>query len=217
MSEAAPIRRRSPILLPITPEESEMRDGWEVTLEYEREGDGPWLVDLSHRARWDVQDRHLGEQRPFGLAVPEEWGAVALRDGLLINRMNRTQASIWHVGPDPAPETPVGVEFTDTTDSHCWIAIIGESTPRVMEALTSLDLLPPGVDVPRLVQGPVLHVPAQIVAFPHDGVLLTVARGYGQTFVEALLHAAADLGLRPAGERAFTRWWAERRETPIEA
>lgn len=217
MSEAAPVRRRSPILLPITPEESEVRDGWDVILEYEREGDGPWLVDLSHRARWDVQDRHIGEQRPFGLAVPEEWGAVALKDGLLVNRMNRTQSSIWHVGPDRAPQIPATVEVTDTTDSHCWLAIIGESTPRVMEAVTSLDLFPPTVDIPRLVQGPVLHVPAQIVVFPRDGVLLTVARGYGQTFVEALLHSTVDLGLRPAGERAFIGWWAGRRGSSVEA
>jgi hypothetical protein len=200
------ITRRSPVLLPVTPMRSERRDGWDVVLEYEGEGEGPWLVDLSHRARWDVQDRDIGEQRPFNLEVPSGWGAVAHSRGLLINRMNRTQASIWHVGPDTAPEPPHGIEFTDTTDSHCWIAVIGESAPRVLEGVTNLDLFPPAAAGPRLVQGPVLHVPAQIVAFPATCALIAVARGYGQTFVEALLHGTHDTGLRPAGEDAFSRW-----------
>ncbi|MDH3732361.1 MAG: sarcosine oxidase subunit gamma SoxG [Gemmatimonadota bacterium] len=194
------------MLLPITPLETERRDGWEVVLEYEGEGEGPWLVDLSHRSRWDVQDRAIGEARPFGLAVPEEWGSARESDGLLINRMNRTQISIWHIGPGDAPRTRGSVDSTDTTDSHCWLAIVGFGTPRVMEALTSLDLFPPDRAGPRLTQGPVLHVPAQIVTFPDECVLIAVARGYGQTFAEAILHSAADLGIRPGGERAFSRW-----------
>jgi hypothetical protein len=201
-----PILRRSPILLPITPVESERRDGWEVVLEYEGEDDGPWLVDLSHRQRWDVQDRHVGEQQPFGLDVPSTWGDVGSGEGLLINRMNRTQASIWHIGPGAPPATPAGIEFTDTTDSHCWLAVVGDATPRVMEALTSLDLFPPGRSHPRLTQGPVLHIPAQIVTFPDTCALLAVSRGYGQTFTETILHAASDLGIRPGGERLFARW-----------
>ena len=204
--DSTPILRRSPLLLPITPVESERRDGWEVILEYEGEDQGPWLVDLSHRQRWDVQDGRIDDQRPFGLDVPTAWGDTVSGKGLLINRMNRTQVSIWHIGPGAAPSTPAEVPFTDTTDSHCWLAVIGESTPRVMEALTGLDLFPPGLDGPRLTQGPVLHIPAQIVSFPAACALMTVSRGYGQTFTEAILHAAGDLGIRPGGERVFSRW-----------
>jgi hypothetical protein len=200
------IRRRSPVLLPITPARSERRDGWDVVLEYEGEGEGPWLVDLSHRNRWDFQDRDLGDHRPFAIDVPTGWGDVARSRGLLVSRMNRTQASIWHIGPDPAPETPTGVEFTETTDSHCWISVIGGDAPRVLEGVTNLDLFPPGATGPRLVQGPVLHVPAQIVVIPATCALIAVARGYGQTFVEALLHATHDAGLRPGGEDVFARW-----------
>ena len=203
---SGPPLRRSPVLVPVTPLEMERRDGWDVVLEYEGERDGPWLVDLSHRSRWDVQDRAVGEARPFEQAVPEAWGGVHEGAGLLVNRMNRTQASIWHIGPQPAPETPTAVEFTETTDSHCWVAVIGAETPRVMQAVTSLDLFPPGVEEPRLVQGPVLHVPAQIVTFPRDCALIAVARGYGQTFADAFLHSTVDLGLRVGGERVFQRW-----------
>ncbi len=203
---STPHLRRSPVLLPITPAESERRDGWEVILEYEGEADGPWLVDLSHRRRWDVQDGRIDDRRFFGLAVPSAWGDTTSAKSLLINRMNRTQASIWHIGPGAPPEMPATTEFTDTTDSHCWLAVVGDSTPRVMGALTSLDLFPPGRSRPRLTQGPVLHIPAQIVTFPHTCALMTVSRGYGQTFVEAILHSAHDLGLRPGGEHVFARW-----------
>ena len=205
----AGIRRRSPVLLPIPPVRTELRDGWEVVLEYEGEAEGPWLVDLSHRVRWDLQDAEIGDRRPFGVPVPERWGDVSYSNGLLVNRMNRTQASIWHVGPDPAPEPPVGIEFTDTTDSHCWLAFLGPRVDRVLESMSSLDLFPPDAHGPRLIQGPILHVPAQIVAFPKGGALVAVARGYGQAFADAALHAARDVGLRPGGEAVYSRWLAE--------
>jgi hypothetical protein len=79
-----------------------------------------------------------------------------------------------------------------------------------MEALSNLDLFPPQGSQFRLTQGPVLHVPAQVVACAPDCALFAVSRGYGQTFTEAVLHSAHDLGLRPGGERIFTRWRDER-------
>jgi hypothetical protein len=33
-----------------------VRDNWTVALEYDDEGQGPWLVDLAHKTRWDLQD-----------------------------------------------------------------------------------------------------------------------------------------------------------------
>lgn len=197
--------RRSPVLFPVPPVEIEERGGWVVVLEYENEGDGPWLVDLSHRARWDFQDRRIDEHEPFGMTVPGTPGGVAVESGLMINRMNRTQAAIWHVGPDDAPVTPSEVSCTDTTDSHCWIAIVGEAAPAVFERATNLDLFPPDRSAPFLTQGPVLHVPCQVVTWAADLALLACSRGYGRTFAEALLDAAADVGLRPGGESIFTR------------
>jgi hypothetical protein len=38
------------------PTKSEVRDNWTVALEYDEEGQGPWLVDLAHKTRWDLQD-----------------------------------------------------------------------------------------------------------------------------------------------------------------
>jgi glycine cleavage system aminomethyltransferase T len=116
------------------------------------------------------------------------------------------------VGPGAAPRIPEGednpVAFTETTDSHGWLAIIGAAASAVMERVTSLDLFAPGRLPPFLTQGPVLQTPCQIVTAGRDGVLIAVARGYGQTFADALLHAGRECGLAPAGEERFTHWVA---------
>ena len=70
--------RRSPVRFDAIPIETERRDGWEVVLSYGDQGDGPWLVDLSHRNRWDVQDREIERLRPFGLPVPEAGGGALI-------------------------------------------------------------------------------------------------------------------------------------------
>mgnify|MGYP000867238037 CR=1 FL=1 len=38
---------------------TEVRNGFEAVLEYENQGPGPWLVDLSHVSKWLIQDRNL--------------------------------------------------------------------------------------------------------------------------------------------------------------
>ena len=109
------------------------RDGWTVVLRYEGEGvlgenshQGPRLVDLSHRRRWDFQDADIGARTAHGrwLPVPPASGhagqfghqqvGTAAHDSshgpLVINRMNRTrpprQVAIWHLGGGPPPAHP---------------------------------------------------------------------------------------------------------------
>ena len=211
-SKASPARRRSPVRFDAAPARTEDRAGWNVVLDYEpvrADANGPApasLIDLSHRARWDVQGRDIRTVRPFGLDVPPNPGDVAVEAGIMINRMNGTQAALWHVGPGAPPPPPAGPHYTDTTDAHGWVAIIGEAAPAVLESVTALDLFDPARARPFLTQGPILHVPCQIVTWRDDAVLFAFARGYGQTFVEALLASARHEGLRPAGERVFTDW-----------
>ena len=195
--------RRSPIRFDAEPTRTEHRDGWLVGLEYPDEGTGPWLVDLSHRARWDFQDQSLDDHTPFGLTVPSEFGGVRIQDGLAINRMNRTQVSIWHM-TGPVPPTPSAVSYTETTDGHCAVALLGPNLAAVCETITNLDLFDPSRTKPHLIQGPVQHVACQVVTFEVDFVMLTCVRGYGQTFVHGILSAASPTGLRVAGEDRFT-------------
>ncbi|MYA32143.1 MAG: FAD-dependent oxidoreductase [Gemmatimonadales bacterium] len=204
--------RRSPVRFDAAPARTERRAGWNVALDYQSDRTPTdalrqaCLIDLSHRARRDVQHRDIRTVRPFGPDVPRTPGEVAVRDGLMISRMNGTQASIWQVGPGAPPPMPDGPHYTDTTDSHCWLGLLGEGIQEVLEGVTDLDLFDPARARPFLTQGPVLHVPCQLVTWRDDAVLLAFGRGYGRTFVEALLDSGRHAGLRPAGERVFADW-----------
>jgi len=177
--------------------------GWEVVLEFEGEGNGPWLVDLSHLQRWDYQDMELDSTAPFGLSMPAEPGQVVLQDDKLIARMNRTQAMIVCLRTGDSIESPTAVGFTDITDAHCMLAVVGPATPGVMEHVSNLDLFNPGRKMPFLTQGPIMHIPCQVVTLSEECVLMSFSRGYGQSFADAILHAASGCDLRPGGESVF--------------
>jgi hypothetical protein len=208
--EMAELRRQSPVQFKVTPLETEVRDNWTVALAYSGEGDGPWLVDLSHKTRWDLQDREVGAMTVGDQAVPESPGDCFLNNRTLINRMNATQASIYHLGVG-APDLPDAPGYTDVTEATLFVALFGPRIFRVAEKLTNLDFMDPSQQAPFLLQGPFCHVPCQIVTLEKQGdgsggFLLTCSRGYGESLVGAILEAGAEFGLRPAGENRFTVW-----------
>lgn len=206
----ADIKRQSPVRFTVNPIKTEVRDNWTVALEYEEEGQGPWLVDLAHKTRWDLQNSKIGELTPGNLPVPAVPGACTLADGTLVNRMNRTQASIYHLG-GTMPAMPDFPGVTDVTEATVFVALFGPKVFFIAEKLTSLDFMDPAKKAPFLLQGPFCHVPCQIVALEksaggNGGFLLTCSRGYGDSMVHAVLEAGAEFGLRPAGENRFSSW-----------
>lgn len=206
----AEINRRSPVKFKPTPVKTEVRDNWLVALEYNEEGDGPWLVDLSHKSRWDLQDGAIERLTVCELAIPETAGQCTLAEQLLINRMNGTQASIYHLGVE-APALPGFPGYTDVTESTVFLSLFGPNALNVAEKLSNLDLMDPSRKPPFLLQGPFCHVPCQIVTLEKTlngsgGFLLTCSRGYGASMVGAVLKAGDEYGIRPAGEDRFTEW-----------
>jgi hypothetical protein len=206
----AELQRQSPVQFTASPVKAEMRDNWTVALEYDNEGQGPWLVDLAHKTRWDLQDGDIGALSPCDLAVPADPGVCTFAADTLVNRMNRTQASIYHLGA-AAPAMPDFSGYTDVTESTVFLALLGPKTFFIAEKLTNLDLMDPSKAVPYLLQGPFCHVPCQIVTLQKSadgagGFLLTCSRGYGDSMVHAVLEAGAEFGLRPAGENRFSDW-----------
>lgn len=204
------IKRESPVRFRLSPKRTEVRDNWTVALEYDDEGQGPWLVDLAHKTRWDLQDSQVGKQRPCDLAVPETPGSCTLANDTLVNRMNRTQASIYHLGAS-APTMPDFTGYTDVSESTVFLALFGPKAFLVAEKLTNLDFLDPAMEAPFLLQGPFCHVPCQIVTLEKTtdgagGFLLTCSRGYGDSMLHAVMEAGTEFGLRPAGENRFSAW-----------
>ena len=192
----AEIKRQSPVRFKVGPTKTEVRDNWTVALEYDDEGSGPWLADLAHKTRWDLQDSKIGELTPCDLAVPATPGACTFAENTLINRMNRTQASIYHLGAS-APAMPDFAGYTDVTESTVFMALFGPKAFFIAEKLTNLDFLDPAKKAPFLLQGPFCHVPCQIVTLEKSadgsgGFLLTCSRGYGDSMVHAVLAAGAE-------------------------
>jgi hypothetical protein len=201
------ILRHSPIRFDARPVLSETRDGWDVVLEYEGEAGALQIMDLSHRNRWDVQDGDISSIKPWGRTMPEKPGQCLYEEGLLINRMNRTQAACWHLAGKSLGD-PGHPAFTETTDGQMLTALAGPDIFRLMEKAVALDFQASPFSPPRLFQAPVFHVPAQIVHLGTDDgrdlVLIACSRGYGHTMTEALLNAGAEWDLQAAGEKAFS-------------
>ena len=199
----------SPISFDAAPQNRETRAGFEVILKYREDDDGTVLVDLSHRSKWDLQDRTLNRFRPWELNIPDTPGASHFDAGLLINRMNRTQASVWHLGPQNIT-SPTEPSFTDITDGLALLALVGQNVLSLMEKVCRLDLTNPGLRPPVLIQGPVLHIPSQVVLLGQVNqsvaLLIAFSRGYGQAMAEAFLKICQREGLRPGGEDRFTQW-----------
>ena len=206
------IIRHSAVSFDAAPARTEARDNWSIVLEYEDEGQGPYVVDLSHRPRWDLQGAEIGGVHSPGIRIPDKPGQGVFEKGLLINRMNRTQASVWHLSGEPPafPDDPV---FTDVTDSTVFLAVFGQDLFAILEKLTSLDFLDSSRQTPFLLQGPFSHVPCHIVTLDktpgRSGILMTCSRGYARNMVGAVLEAGAEFKLRPAGEQAFSDWLEE--------
>jgi hypothetical protein len=191
------------------PLKTETRDGWNVVLAYEDQGRGPYLIDLSHIPKWDIQDSHLHAIQPLGRTIPESPGSCSFEDGVLVTRINGTRASLWHLSLQH-PRFPEGPAFTDVTDTYAVMVLLGKEVYSIMESLTPLDLSSPQQAVPFLVQGPVLRVTCKILVLPEKSglmaLLVACARGYGQSMAEAILQVARPRGLCPAGETAFHAW-----------
>jgi hypothetical protein len=186
-----------------------MRDHWTVVMEYEAEGEGPYVFDLSHRTRWDLQDKDLSGFQPLGIRVPDTPGQCIFENGVLVNRMNRTQAAIWHLGAEN-PVAPDGPAYTETTDVSVFLGLAGQNIFAIAEKLSALDFADRSKSAPFLLQGPFSHVPCQVVVLERtterSGILLTCSRGYARDMTHAILAAGEEFGLQPAGETAFMRW-----------
>jgi hypothetical protein len=204
------IQRYSPVTFESRVKESDVRDNWKIVLAYHKEGPGPWLVDLSHKTRWDLQDSQIDDPSRSGLLVPTSPGDCFLTENRLINRMNRTQTAIWHLGVEDMTTLDFN-GFTDVTESTVFLALFGPDAFHVAEKLTALDLMDPARTVPFLLQGPLCHVPCQIVILERHadmsgGFVMTCSRGYADSMVQAILDSGQEFGLRPAGETRFVNW-----------
>jgi hypothetical protein len=199
------MERRSPVRLPGKPEKTRTRDHWPVVLEYADEGPAPWMVDLSHCRRWDIQGSEMSAALPPGFLLPDSPGSVILHATGLVGRTGQRQAFLWLF--DGKAATPVGSGCTEATEGSLCLALLGRDVFQITERLTHLDLGGPKCEAPCLRLGPFCHVTSQIVVLKNDpadaAVLVACSRGFGHDLVQAVLQAGEEFGLKSAGERRF--------------
>lgn len=200
--------RHSPIQCQDKPVESEFQNGFEVILTYTNENRDSALIDLSHRSKWDVQSSSLEAIGPDILKIPSEPGDCIYQNGLLVNRLNKTQLNIWNLNSE-GPTFPNWFFLTEITDGQALVALVGTSALSIFEKVSGLDLKGPSRKEMFVLQGPVVHVPMQVAYLSQSFLLLGFSRGYGQSAEEALLDAGAEYGLQPGGERIFRHWLAK--------
>lgn len=204
------IQRVSPVSFKAAALEKETRDNWNVVLAYADEGTGPHIVDLSHRPRFDCQHSDLSTVKPYGMALPAMPGTCVLEKGVLANRMNATQVSLFNLNGDETVTLPEDTFYTDVTEATLCVALIGKEVFSICEKLTALDFAAPEKSTPFLFQGPFSHVPCQIITLNRDGenvgIILTCSRGYGRDMIHSIMDAGKEFGLKPAGETVFINW-----------
>ncbi len=204
------IQRISPVVFKSTPLKTEKRDNWDVVMEYSAEGDGPYIADLSHRPRFDCQSSDLDSVTPFGITLLHIPGKSVLEKGVLANRMNSTQVSLFNLAGDDSITMPDESIYTDVTESTLCVALFGKNVFSICEKLTALDFMDPDKKTPFLYQGPFSHIPCQIITLNREGedtgLIFSCSRGYGRDMIHSIMDAGEEFGLRPAGEQKFTFW-----------
>jgi len=196
------MQRQSPVRLPGRAENVTKRNGWPVVTAYADEGRGPWVVDLSHHPRWDIQGQALATDVARGLPIPDTPGLAVFDAGRLILRYGEGQAGVWLLLPEAALPPEIGA--TEVTEGALCVALAGPGVFGITEKLCRLDLADPQRRPPFLVQGPFPHVTSQLVVMRTDPrnalVLVACPRGYGPDLVHALFQAGEEFGLRTSGE-----------------
>ena len=200
----AVIKRFSPVSLPASVKERVNAGGWDVVLRYEDEGSravgrGSFSSKQMGYSKW------IARYGPCFREVSAELSRPMRGDRGMAGQPNESQAGGYVGRSRREPGAPVQEHCaTETTDGSCLLALIGENLQPIMEKLTSLDCFPPGKTAPYLVQGPVLHIPMQVVVLAPGVVLMAFSRGYGQAVADAIFGSCREFAIRPGGEIRFT-------------
>ena len=178
---------------------AEVRDGWLVAVAY---ADEPGsidnaLVDLSHRATWELAGPEVGER------LAELCGTdVALRkihsgDAWQAYRLTPGRAILFGKFPN-LPTGALDVPVVDVTGGWVSLALIGRDAERLLNKVTAVDLRERTIPVGGCCQGPIFGVNTLFGRFA-DRFELHICGDSAEFLWEVLMDAGEEFGLRPAG------------------
>jgi hypothetical protein len=205
------MKQISPVRMPARAEKTRNHNNFTVVQAYGDETSGPSLVDLSHLSKWEIDTANLDETvKGLDLAVPREPSTAVLSHNRAICRLTPTRALVWSFDDRTDDPWTRDKNFNDLTDGTALLFMTGQGLIPILERLTELDLNLKNQDQPLFLQGPVLGVPAKILVGKNrkdeTGMFISLSRGFGQSMAEAILSAASETDLSPAGEEVFSLW-----------
>jgi hypothetical protein len=202
--------RTSPLEVPLQPEQTLIRGGYEVALTYlgERNLGYPSVADISHVPKWILQGRHLEAVYPAGIDIPARPQGATLRNGILAGRLTPHECWLMALGDEsPSFNEPC---FTRVTDGYAAMALMGPQVWEVLNKLSPVDMQAPAQEPLCIVQAPVEDVPCLLLKGMGrgevPGLILCVERGYGPFIMEAILDAGREFGIGAAGWARFREW-----------
>ncbi|OQY50320.1 MAG: hypothetical protein B6230_06510 [Desulfobacteraceae bacterium 4572_89] len=202
------LKRVLPSSLPAEIAEMEERNNYSIVLKYKNEMENsPWIVDLSHCVKLDFQCNGNPETQAMGMDLPKKAGRAVCSGEWLVSALGPSQFSFIHI-LGKMVELPEDHRFTDITDGRCLFAMGGNGADRLMGKITRMNFSDSTLELPCVLQGPMLHTFGQLYILEKAGqkiFLLSLGRGYARSVIHAVLDIGAPYGLTPSGLDRFTQ------------
>ncbi|MGN6869496.1 MAG: hypothetical protein ACTHMY_13965 [Solirubrobacteraceae bacterium] len=166
----------------------EVRDGWNVAVDYERtRSDAVSWADLSHLRKWELQ----------GAGVPGEFER-AVRDGdRWVCRLTETRTLV--IGGENTPEGAL-----DVTCNYAALTIFGPQARETIARFCALDLRPQVAPPHSFRPGSIARQPGMLLVEAVDRFLLLFGWAIAEYMWTVVADAARPLGGAPVGIEALS-------------
>jgi glycine cleavage system aminomethyltransferase T len=163
----------------------EVRDGWNVAVDYgPHHGPVAW-ADLSHMRKWEVRGEGIDEELGTARRQGEAWWCGVTRDRTLV------------LGGSEAPDGALEV-----TCNYAALTILGPQARETIARFCALDLRPDKAPPHSFRPGSIARQPGMIVVEAPDRFLLLFGWAVAEYMWTVVEDAARSLGGAPVGVEA---------------
>ena len=172
----------------------QLREGWLVATRYPQEpaGGGNVLIDLAHRATWEIGGREVGRLLAEACGADVPLRTIKSGEGWEAYRLTPERAILF----GKLPRQIAGA--LDVTGGWISLALCGPDAERTLNKITAVDLRERTLPVGGCCQGPIFGVNTLFGRFANR-FELQVCGDSAEFLWEVLLDAGAEFGLMPAG------------------
>ncbi|HUY60089.1 MAG TPA: hypothetical protein VMV16_10310 [Solirubrobacteraceae bacterium] len=177
----------------------ELRDGWNVAVEYSRSMDAAaaavgW-ADVSHLTKLELQGESDALDAAAGARLP--FGAAVRRHDAWWCRLTQTRALA--VGGQPVRGDAAGVDVVDVTSSFAALTLVGPLAREVFARFCAIDLRPRVAPVRALRPGSVGRQPAIVIREGELRFLFLFGWATSEYMWSVVADAGTHLGGQPLG------------------